>query len=244
MRRWRDAISPEGTAVASRPMSKVAVAPGATTISAGTVIPRSARRDHAELELGGLGEHALRPCATPAASRASPGRRGSGSWRSRDRARASRYSGSGRVEGERRARRAPRSIRPVPTSKGPAGVAPSSRKSFFVLAVVINADWICPGVQSGWSARRSAPAPATCGLAIEVPSIAWKSSPSRPSTDERLRRRAGQNLDAGRGDVGLGDAEREPRAAAGAERRRRSRPSPLPALPPLNVAVTPVWVAR
>src|SRR4029079_16797980 len=66
-----------------------------------------------------------------------------------------------------------------------AGVAPSSLTTL-VLAVVIMADLIWPGVQSGCSALSSAPEPAICGLDIEVPAIAWNSSPCGPvamSTD-------------------------------------------------------------
>ena len=43
-----------------------------------------------------------------------------------------------------------------------------------VVAVVIRADLICPGVQSGCRATRSAADPATCGEDIDVPAIAWK----------------------------------------------------------------------
>src|SRR5215207_8487071 len=36
------------------------------------------------------------------------------------------------------------------------------------------------GVQSGWAPTRSAPIPATCGLDIDVPWIAWNSCPGAP----------------------------------------------------------------
>ncbi len=35
--------------------------------------------------------------------------------------------------------------------------------------MVVRADWTMPGVQSGWAARRTAAAPATCAAASEVP---------------------------------------------------------------------------
>jgi hypothetical protein len=59
-------------------------------------------------------------------------------------------------------------MRPEPMSNGSASVAPSSLNTA-PEAVVISADFTCPGVQPGCSARSSAAAPATCGLDIDVP---------------------------------------------------------------------------
>ena len=42
-----------------------------------------------------------------------------------------------------------------------------------VLAVVIMADLMAPGVQSGCSAFSSSAEPAMCGDDIEVPAMAW-----------------------------------------------------------------------
>ena len=53
----------------------------------------------------------------------------------------------------------------------------------FVLAVVISADLIWPGVQVGWRPLISGAEPAMCGLDIEVPAIAWNSSPCGPVGD-------------------------------------------------------------
>src|SRR5262249_57988303 len=69
--------------------------------------------------------------------------------------------------------------RPEPMSYGSAGVTPSCLTTV-VLALVISADLIWPGDQSGCSALSSAPAPATCGDDMDVPVIAWKSSPGGP----------------------------------------------------------------
>ena len=46
-------------------------------------------------------------------------------------------------------------------------------------AVLIRADWISAGVQSGCSAVSKAPAPATWGLDMEVPWMMLYSTPSR-----------------------------------------------------------------
>ena len=46
--------------------------------------------------------------------------------------------------------------------------------------------------------------PATCGLDIDVPAIAWNSSPGSAARIGE-RRCAGEDLHAGRGDVGLDD---------------------------------------
>ncbi len=54
-------------------------------------------------------------------------------------------------------------------SNGSAGVVPSSLRMVESRAVVISADCICAGVQSGWSALISAAEPAMCGLDIDVP---------------------------------------------------------------------------
>ncbi len=45
---------------------------------------------------------------------------------------------------------------------------------------VISADLIIAGDQSGCAAFTSAETPAECGLDIDVPAIAWKSSPGGP----------------------------------------------------------------
>ena len=66
----------------------------------------------------------------------------------------------------------PTSIRPAPMSKGSACVR-SSSFSTRVIAEVIIADLICPGLQLGWSALSRMAAPAMCGADIEVPAIAW-----------------------------------------------------------------------
>src|SRR5262245_18419244 len=71
---------------------------------------------------------------------------------------------------------APMSIRPLPRSNGSAGVLRSSLTTS-VVAVVMRADLIWPGPQSGWAALSSKAAPATCGDDIDVPAIAWNSSP-------------------------------------------------------------------
>ena len=51
-----------------------------------------------------------------------------------------------------------------------------------------------------------------CGDDIEVPAMAWKYSPGGPAGDVVGRRRvAGQDLHAGRGDVGLEELAARPR---------------------------------
>ena len=79
-----------------------------------------------------------------------------------------------------------RSTRPPPKSNGSAGVTRSSLTTS-VIAVVISADLIAPGVQSGWSAFSRIADPAMCGDDIEVPAMAWKYSPGGPP-GPRLRR--------------------------------------------------------
>src|SRR6266511_3697754 len=64
-------------------------------------------------------------------------------------------------------------------SNGDAGVAPSSSTGF-VTADVISADLIWPAVQAGWAARSSADTPAEWGAAMDVPAMAWNSSPGGP----------------------------------------------------------------
>jgi hypothetical protein len=54
-------------------------------------------------------------------------------------------------------------------SSGVHGVSRFSSTPPATDAVSISADLISDGVQPGWIARTSAPAPATCGEAIEVP---------------------------------------------------------------------------
>ena len=66
---------------------------------------------------------------------------------------------------------APRLIRPAPMSNGSAGVARSCLTTD-VVAVVIRADLIWPGVQSGCRALSSTAEPAMCGDDIEVPAMA------------------------------------------------------------------------
>ena len=68
-------------------------------------------------------------------------------------------------------------------SNGSAGVTRSSLTTS-VMAVVIIADLICPGVQSGCRAASRMAEPAMCGDDIDVPAIAWKNSPGGlpPST--------------------------------------------------------------
>ena len=109
-----------------------------------------------------------------------------------------------------------RSTRPAPKSNGSAGVTRSSLTTS-VIAVVISADLIAPGVQSGWSAFSRIAEPAACGDDIEVPAMAWKYSPGGPpATSSRNGRVAGQDLGARRGDVGL-----EELATRAARRERR-----------------------
>ena len=66
-----------------------------------------------------------------------------------------------------------RSMRPAPTSNGSVGVVRSSLTTS-VIAVVISADLIWPGVHVGCSALSRTAEPAECGDDIEVPAIAWK----------------------------------------------------------------------
>src|SRR6188472_57989 len=75
------------------------------------------------------------------------------------------------------------SMRPEPKSNGSAGVVRSSLTTS-VVAVVIRADLIWPGVHVGWAALRSRPEPATCGDDIEVPAMAWKYWPGGPSVTD------------------------------------------------------------
>src|SRR4051794_34357993 len=65
-----------------------------------------------------------------------------------------------------------RSTRPAPKSNGSAGVVRSSLTTL-VTDVVISADLIAPGVQSGCSDCSRIAEPAMCGDDIEVPAIAW-----------------------------------------------------------------------
>src|ERR1700752_67786 len=44
----------------------------------------------------------------------------------------------------------------------------------------MSADLICAGDHVGCACRRRAPAPAVCGLDIDVPLIAWNSCPGAP----------------------------------------------------------------
>ena len=73
-----------------------------------------------------------------------------------------------------------RSMRPDPMSKTSAGVTPSSLTTPSTFAVIMRAERTCDGVQSGCRSMRSAAAPATWGEDIDVPWIAWKSSPGLP----------------------------------------------------------------
>ena len=70
------------------------------------------------------------------------------------------------------------SIRPEPTSSGPAGVVPSSSTTLGS-ADVISADLIAASDQAGSSWARRAAAPATSGDAIDVPLMIWNVSPGR-----------------------------------------------------------------
>jgi hypothetical protein len=64
-------------------------------------------------------------------------------------------------------------------SNASAGVFRSSLTTL-VVAVVISADRIRPGLQSGCRALSQAAPPATCGDDIDVPAIAWNRSPGGP----------------------------------------------------------------
>ena len=124
----------------------------------------------------------------------------------------------GRSAGRRRGRRSSRrsrrtssfvalasatSIRPAPKSNGSAGVVRSSLTTS-VVAVVIRADLIWPGVHDGCLAISRMAAPATCGDDIDVPGDRLEVLAGRPFRDRlRRRRHAGQDLDAGCGDVRL-----------------------------------------
>ncbi len=68
---------------------------------------------------------------------------------------------------------------PAPKSNGSAGVVPSSLTTL-CRPVVISADLIAAGVQSGCASRSSAATPATCGTDIDVPLRYWKFSPRTP----------------------------------------------------------------
>src|SRR5438270_8957121 len=70
------------------------------------------------------------------------------------------------------------SIRPEPTSSGPARVLPSSSTTLRS-ADVIRADLMAAGDQAGSSWARRAAAPATSGEAIDVPLMIWNVSPGR-----------------------------------------------------------------
>ena len=62
-------------------------------------------------------------------------------------------------------------------SNGSAWLTRSLSTTFWY-AVVISADLAAAGVQSGWACLSRANTPATCGLDIDVPAIAWNSSPA------------------------------------------------------------------
>src|SRR5687767_12141789 len=68
---------------------------------------------------------------------------------------------------------------PPPMSNGSAAVAESSLATSGE-PVVISADLIIAGVQSGCACVSKAPTPATCGLDIDVPWMAWNNSPGAP----------------------------------------------------------------
>jgi hypothetical protein len=70
-----------------------------------------------------------------------------------------------------------RSRRPAPTSKGSAGVTPSSLTSPDAWAVLVRAVLTSSGVQPGCLARSRAAEPATWGDAMEVPERKAKSPP-------------------------------------------------------------------
>src|SRR5512143_1189304 len=65
-------------------------------------------------------------------------------------------------------------------SNGPARLTRSLLRTL-VLAVLINADLAIAGVQSGCACFSNAYMPAVTGLDIDVPAIAWNSSPGTKS---------------------------------------------------------------
>src|SRR4051812_38184797 len=73
---------------------------------------------------------------------------------------------------------------PEPASKGVAGVTPSEPSAG--TADVMSAELICPGVQSGCTALTSAATPAAWGEDMEVPAMAWYSSPCGPEATSML----------------------------------------------------------
>src|ERR1019366_2751478 len=72
-----------------------------------------------------------------------------------------------------------RSTRPEPMSNGSAAVFRSSLTTF-VVAVVMIADLMSPGVHVMCCALRRMAAPAMCGDDIDVPAMAWKYWPLGP----------------------------------------------------------------
>ena len=134
-----------------------------------------------------------------------------------------------------------RSTRPEPSSKALAGVTPSSLTTW-VQAVVISADLIWPGVQSGCSALISAPEPAMCGLDMDVPAMAWNSSPCGPSATPAGGGRCcglapARICTPGAVMSGLLTPRRLARPAARAEGRHHVALGRLPSHPAVRVAV-------
>src|SRR5262245_35670971 len=75
-----------------------------------------------------------------------------------------------------RPQRPPGRIWPAPVANGSA-LDTRSESRTEGLAVVISADLASAAVQPGWACLSSAYTPAMCGLATDVPAIAWNSSP-------------------------------------------------------------------
>jgi len=74
------------------------------------------------------------------------------------------------------------------------------------VAVRTSADLICVTVQPGWSWRRSAAAPATCGTAALVPS-AISQEPSLLAPEERISRPGAVTFGLSRRPYGVGPDE-------------------------------------
>ena len=128
-----------------------------------------------------------------------------------------------------------RSTRPEPMSYQSAAVPSLSVTS--VTAVVIRADWACAGVQSGCSAATSASAPATWGLAIEVPEMKpHLTSLSMPSA-ARMSTPGAEMLGLISSTALFGPRLENPAMMSATS-------SPMYSWPPESEAVTPSFAAR